>query len=36
VMQEMGYLDVVSIAGGFDAWVAAGKPVVKPEQPAFD
>jgi rhodanese-related sulfurtransferase len=36
VMQEMGYLDVVSIAGGFDAWVAAGKPVVKPEQPEFD
>lgn len=36
VMQEMGYLDVLSIAGGFDAWVAAGKPVVKPEQPAFD
>lgn len=36
VMQDMGYLDVVSIAGGFDAWVAAGKPVVKPEQPAFE
>ncbi len=36
VMQDMGYLDVVSIAGGFDAWVAAGKPVVRPEQPAFD
>jgi rhodanese-related sulfurtransferase len=36
VMQEMGYLDVLSIAGGFDAWMAAGKPIVKPEQPAFD
>jgi rhodanese-related sulfurtransferase len=36
VMQDMGYLDVVSIAGGFDAWVAAGKPVVMPEQPPFD
>ncbi len=36
VMRDMGYLDVVSIAGGIDAWVAAGKPVVKPEQPAFD
>lgn len=36
VMQEMGYLDVVSIGGGFDAWSAAGKPVVKPEQPSFD
>jgi rhodanese-related sulfurtransferase len=36
VMQDMGYLDVVSIAGGFDAWAAAGKPVAKPEQPSFD
>lgn len=35
VMREMGYLNVVSIAGGFDAWVAAGKPVVKPELPSF-
>ena len=34
-MQEMGYLNVKSIAGGFDAWVAAGKPVVKPELPSF-
>jgi len=35
-MQSMGYLNVASIAGGFDAWAAAGKTVVKPEQPAFD
>lgn len=35
-MQEMGYLDVVSIAGGFDAWVAAGRPVVRPEPPNFE
>jgi len=35
-MQDMGYLDVVSIAGGFDAWLAAGRPVVKPDQPTFD
>jgi rhodanese-related sulfurtransferase len=35
-MQSMGYLHVVSIAGGFDAWVAAGKPVVKPAQPYFE
>lgn len=35
-MQSMGYLNVSSVAGGFDAWAAAGKPVVKPEQPAFD
>ena len=36
VMQDMGYLDVVSIAGGIDAWIAAGKPMVKLEQPVFD
>ena len=35
-MQAMGYLNVQSIAGGFDAWLAQGKPVVKPEQPSFD
>jgi rhodanese-related sulfurtransferase len=34
-MREMGYLNVKSIAGGFDAWVAAGKPVAKPELPSF-
>jgi rhodanese-related sulfurtransferase len=32
----MGYIEVVSIAGGYDAWVAAGKPVARPEQPSFD
>lgn len=34
-MREMGYLNVKSIAGGFDAWQAAGKPVAKPELPSF-
>ena len=34
-MQAMGYLDVRSIAGGFDAWVAAGGAVAKPELPSF-
>lgn len=34
-MQAMGYLNVKSIAGGYDAWVAAGKPVHKPELPSF-
>ena len=34
-MKEMGYLNVQSIAGGFDAWAAAGKPVHKPELPSF-
>lgn len=35
-MREMGYLNVKSIVGGFDAWAAAGKPVHKPELPAFE
>ena len=35
-LKEMGYLNVKSISGGFDAWVAAGKPVVKPAQPSFE
>lgn len=35
-LHEMGYLNVHSIAGGFDAWAAAGKPVAKPELPSFD
>lgn len=35
-LHDMGYLDVKSIAGGFDAWVAAGKPVAKPAVPSFD
>jgi rhodanese-related sulfurtransferase len=35
-LHEMGYLNVRSIAGGFDAWVAAGKPVAKPEATSFD
>ncbi|MCF8168943.1 MAG: sulfurtransferase [Rhodoferax sp.] len=35
-LKEMGYLQVKSIAGGFDAWAAAGKPVAKPSMPTFD
>lgn len=35
-MREMGYLNVQSIAGGFDAWAAAGHPVARPQQPSFD
>ena len=35
-MQAMGYVNVRSIAGGFDAWVAAGGEVARPEQPRFD
>lgn len=35
-LQEMGYRNVRSIAGGFDAWQEAGKPVAQPELPAFE
>ena len=35
-MQDMGYRRVRSIAGGFDAWAAAGKPVVQPKLPSFE
>lgn len=35
-MKDMGYLQVVSLAGGFDGWQSAGFPVVRPEQPTFD
>ncbi|WP_180128026.1 rhodanese-like domain-containing protein [Rhodoferax sp. BLA1] len=35
-LQEMGYQHVQSIAGGFDAWLGAGKPVVKPQTPSFE
>ncbi|MFT7288896.1 MAG: rhodanese-related sulfurtransferase [Halieaceae bacterium] len=35
-MQEMGYLHVSSIGGGFDAWKAAHNPVALPAQPKYD
>lgn len=35
-LHDMGYLDVQSIVGGFDAWSAAGKAVVTPSLPAFE
>ena len=35
-MRDMGYLQVQSITGGFDAWAAAGKPVAAPSSPSFD
>ena len=34
-LQAMGYVNVQSIAGGYDAWVTAGLPVAKPEAPSF-
>ena len=35
-LHDMGYLNVKSISGGFDAWVNTGKPVVKPSLPTFE
>ncbi|HCY64158.1 MAG TPA: sulfurtransferase [Oxalobacteraceae bacterium] len=35
-LQDMGYTNVQSIAGGFDAWAGAGNPVTKPEMPSFE
>ena len=35
-LAEMGYLHVVSITGGIEAWQEANKPVVKPSLPDFD
>lgn len=35
-LHEMGYLNVESIAGGFDAWVAAGNPIAKPDPVEFE
>lgn len=35
-LHDMGYLNVKSMAGGFDAWAAAGKPVAKPDTPSFE
>ncbi len=35
-LAEMGYTHVRSIAGGVDAWLAAGHEVYKPAQPSFE
>ena len=35
-LKEMGYVNVRSIAGGFDAWQAAGFHVEKPSVTSFD
>ena len=35
-LADMGYTHVQSIAGGIDAWVAAGHAVHKPAQPSFE
>lgn len=35
-LAQMGYTHVRSIAGGVDAWQAAGHALVKPTQPSFE
>jgi rhodanese-related sulfurtransferase len=35
-LQDMGYLNVRSISGGFDAWAAANKPIIKASLPSFN
>lgn len=35
-LHDMGYIHVQSIAGGFDAWVAQGNPIVKPDDIQFE
>ncbi len=35
-LRQMGYTHVKSIAGGIDAWQAAGHAVFKPAQPSFE
>lgn len=35
-MQSMGFANVVSLAGGFDAWAAEGHPVAKPTPVSFE
>jgi len=35
-LQKMGYLHVQSIAGGYDAWVAANMPITEPSMPDFE
>lgn len=35
-LKEMGYMNVQSIEGGFDAWLEAGKEVAQPDLPKFE
>lgn len=35
-LQELGYKNVCSIAGGIEAWTTAGKPLVKPTPMSFE
>lgn len=35
-LHNMGFSNVVSVAGGFDAWIAGGHPVAKPREISFE
>lgn len=35
-LQDMGFENIVSLAGGFDAWVSEGHPITKPHEISFD
>lgn len=35
-MQDMGFENVVSLAGGFDAWAADRRPVARPGEMSFE
>lgn len=35
-MQTMGFSNVLSLAGGFDAWVAEQRPIAKPREMSFE
>ena len=35
-LMAMGYMNVTSIAGGIDDWVASGKSIMTPSMPSFE
>ncbi len=35
-LKDMGYMNVLSIEGGFDGWLEADKPTATPDLPSFE